>query len=48
VGYRKQLWDVLHYMVLSVLQEVTVHYMASGRLHVTEYVFPDGGVAIKM
>jgi len=42
VGYQKQLWGVLHYWVLLVLQEVTVGQIACGRLHVTEYVFPDG------
>jgi len=41
VGYRKQLWDVLHYLVLLVLREVTVGDRAYGRLHITEYVFPD-------
>jgi hypothetical protein len=39
--YRKQLWGVFHYVVLSVLQEVTVGYIACGRLHMSEYVFPD-------
>ena len=39
--YRKQLWGVFRYVVLSVLREVTVGHIASGRLHVTEYVFPD-------
>jgi len=41
MGYRKQLWGVLHYFVLSVLREVTVGHIANGRLHVTESVFPD-------
>jgi len=41
VGYCKQLWGVCHYLVLSVLREVTVGYIAFGRLHVNEYVFPD-------
>jgi len=41
VHYRKQLWGVCHYVVLSLLWEVTVGHRASGRLHVTEYVFPD-------
>jgi len=41
VHYRKQLWGVFHYVVLSVLREVTVGHIAYGRLHVTENVFPD-------
>ena len=41
VGYWKMLWGVLHYLVLSVLQEVMVGHIAYGRSHVTEYVFPD-------
>jgi len=41
VHYRKQLWGVFHYVVLSVLQEHMVGHIASGRLHVTENVFPD-------
>jgi len=41
VGYRKQLWGVLHYFVLLVLREVTVRHIVYGRLHVKEYVFPD-------
>jgi len=41
VHYRKQLWDVFHYVVLSVLQEVTVGHVVCGRLHMTENVFPD-------
>ena len=41
VHYRKQLWGVFHYVVLSVLQEVTVGHIACRRLHVTENVFPD-------
>jgi len=40
-GSRKWLWGSLYYLVLLVLQEVTVGYMACGRLHVTEYHFPD-------
>jgi len=32
---------VFHFLVLSVLREVTVGHIAYGRLHVTEYVFPD-------
>jgi len=39
--YRKQPWGVFHYVVLSVLREVMVGHIARGRLHVTEYVFPD-------
>jgi len=42
MGYQKQLWGNLHYLVLLVLQEVTVGHIACGRLHITEYVFPDG------
>jgi len=41
VGYRKQLWGVFHFLVLSVLWEVTVGHIAYGSLHVREYVFPD-------
>jgi len=41
LGYRKQLWGVLHDVVLSVLREVMVGHIAYGRLHITEYVFPD-------
>jgi len=41
VHYRKQLWSVFHYVVLSVLWEVTVGHIAYGRLHVREYVSPD-------
>jgi len=41
VHYRKQLWGVFHYVVLSVLRDVTVGHIACGRLHVTENVFPD-------
>jgi len=41
VHYRKQLWGVFHYVVLSVLRELTVGHIATGRLHVTENVFPD-------
>ena len=41
VGYCKQLWGVLHYLVLSVLQEVTVGHISYGWSHVTEYVFSD-------
>ena len=40
VGYRKQLWGVLHFLVLSVLWEVMVSHIAYCRLYVTEYVFP--------
>jgi len=40
-GYMKWLWGSLHYLVLLVLQEVTVGHMAYGRLHLTEYLFPD-------
>jgi len=39
VGYGKQLWGVFHYLELSVLREVTLGHIASGRLLVTEYVF---------
>jgi hypothetical protein len=46
VHYRKQLWGVFHYVVLSVLREVTVGHISSGRLHVTEYVFPDGAASV--
>jgi len=41
VHYRKLLWGVFQYVVLSVLQEVLVGHIASSKLHVTEYVFPD-------
>jgi len=41
MSYRKQLWVVLYYLVISVLQEVTVGHVAYGRLHVIEYLFPD-------
>jgi hypothetical protein len=41
MGYQKQLWGVFHYLVLSVLQEVTVGHIVYGRLHVTEYVLRD-------
>ena len=41
MGYRKRLWGVLLYLVLSVLREVMAGHIAYGRLHVTEYVFPD-------
>jgi len=41
VHYRKHLWGGFHYVVLSVLRELTVGHIASGRLHVTENVFPD-------
>jgi hypothetical protein len=41
VGYQKQLWGVFHFLVLSVLREITVGHIAYGRLHVAEYVFPD-------
>jgi len=41
LGYWKQLWGVLHDLVLSVLREVMVGHIAYGRLHITEYVFPD-------
>jgi hypothetical protein len=41
VHYRKHLWGVFHYVVLSALREVTVGYIACGRLHVAKYVFPD-------
>jgi len=41
VGYRKKLFGFLHYLVLLVLREVTVGHIAYGRLHVSEYVFPD-------
>jgi len=41
VHYRKQLWGVFHYAVLSVLRELTVGHIASRRLHVTENGFPD-------
>ena len=41
VHYRKQLWGVFHYVVLSVLREGTVGHIAYGRLHMTDYVFPD-------
>jgi len=41
VGYQKQLWGVLYYLVLSVLREVTVGHISYGRLQLTEYVFPD-------
>jgi len=39
--YQKQLWGVLQYLVVSVLWEITVGYLAYGILHVTEYAFPD-------
>jgi len=38
-GYKKWLWGSLYYLVISVLQEVTVGHMAYGRLHVTEHAF---------
>jgi hypothetical protein len=41
MGYREHLMGVLHDLVLLVLREVTVGHIACGRLHVTEYVFPD-------
>ena len=41
VHYRKQLWGVFHYVVLSVLRELTVGHIASGGLHVIENVLPD-------
>jgi hypothetical protein len=41
VGYGIQLWGVMHYLVLWVLQEVEVGYIAYGGLHVTEYVIPN-------
>jgi hypothetical protein len=41
VYYGKLLWGIMHYAVLSVLPKVTVGHIACGRLHVTEYVFPD-------
>jgi len=40
-GYPKQCWGVLHYLVLLVLWEVMVGHIACGRLHITQYVFPD-------
>jgi hypothetical protein len=42
VGQRKQLWVVEQYLVSLMLQEITVGHIARGRLHVTEFVFPDG------
>jgi hypothetical protein len=41
VGYRKQLWGVFYYLVLSVLWEVMLGHIAYGRLHVTEDVCPN-------
>jgi len=41
VHYQKQLCGVFHYVVLSVLREVTLAHIGCGRLHVTENVFPD-------
>jgi hypothetical protein len=41
MGSAKQLWGIFHYLVLLELQEVSVSHIACGRLHVTEYVFPD-------
>ena len=35
-GHRKWLWGSLYYMVLSVLQEVTVGHMAYGKLPITK------------
>ena len=41
VGCPKQLWGVLHYLVLLVLWEITVGHIAYDRLYIAEYVFPD-------
>jgi hypothetical protein len=41
MGYQKQLWGVLHYLVLPVLWVVTVEHIECGRLHIAEYIFPD-------
>jgi hypothetical protein len=38
--YPKQLLGVFHYVVFSVLWEVTVGDISYGRLHLTEHVFP--------
>ena len=41
VHFQNQLWGVFDYVVLSMLLEVMVGHIASARLHMTEYVFPD-------
>jgi len=46
VRCRKQLWGVFHFVVLSVLRVVTVGHKTCGRLHMTEYVFPDESIAL--
>jgi len=48
VHYRNRLWVVIHYAVLWVLWEVMVGHMTCGRLHMTEYVFPDALILWKM
>jgi hypothetical protein len=46
--YRKQLWGVFHYVVLSVLREGTVGHIGCGRFHVTENIFPDAEVLLQL